>query len=479
MAWAIAAPAAEMSALADSKPSISLSVEVGPPTAPVAVSGTGFAPSEAVDLYFDTGPVALTVADDTGAFSNLEFTVPPAAGPGEHTVIAVGRQTGIGAEQPFLVRTDWPQFHDSSDRAGANSYENTLNPSNVSRLAQTWSVRLGESGIFFRRASPIVAGGSVFATSEGGALFAVDEASGGVRWVARTHAELGSSPAYTDGLVLLGAGTMDAFDGATGDLVWQRYLLGDSPGNVATEVGEPAVADDAVYFATQTHAFHPNGPRLNVYALDAGSGHVRWRHGFRGSGEIVDPVAVSQGIVYVTVDHLPLGGPFSTDVYALRASTGGELWHRSAPHEGYPVVGDGVLVVAGAQGTVVAYSPRNGVRLWKHNPLNTVITWTPAIDQGVLYLGSVAFDVFTGRTLWRVVLGHSGAVSGTSPAVANGVVFAGGLFAQPTVYAFEATTGHRLWRTQTGSSFTGSPAVANGCLYLIGDDNVLRADCLS
>ena len=86
--------------------------------------------------------------------------------------------------------------------------------------------------------------------------------------------------------------------------------------------------------------------------------------------------------------------------------------------------------------------------------------------------------MFTGEEIWKTVLGRFDSVSGTSPIFANGVVYAGGLFARPYVYALSARTGRRLWRTQIDSSFTGSPAVANGCLYLVGDDEVLRAYCL-
>src|SRR6516225_4175989 len=65
----------------------------------------------------------------------------------------------------------------------------------------------------------------------------------------------------------------------------------------------------------------------------------------------------------------------------------------------------------------------------------------------------------------------TGDVVDSSPAVANGVVYVGS--ADHDVYALNAGTGALLWKYTTGSSLTGSPAVANGVVYVGSwDDNV-------
>ena len=91
-------------------------------------------------------------------------------------------------------------------------------------------------------------------------MYAVDEETGQARWTYRTHHEGEPAPAYEDGLVFVGAGTMDAFDAGTGELVWQRYLLGDSPGSVSTEITEPAIDRGVLFLASDSHGFHLNGP---------------------------------------------------------------------------------------------------------------------------------------------------------------------------------------------------------------------------
>jgi glucose dehydrogenase len=59
----------------------------------------------------------------------------------------------------------------------------------------------------------------------------------------------------------------------------------------------------------------------------------------------------------------------------------------------------------------------------------------------------------------------------SSPAVANGVVYVGSL--DFNVYALKARTGTKLWSYQTGLYLQSSPAVANGVVYVGSeDDNV-------
>src|SRR5438105_3675813 len=58
--------------------------------------------------------------------------------------------------------------------------------------------------------------------------------------------------------------------------------------------------------------------------------------------------------------------------------------------------------------------------------------------------------------------GHT--VLGSSPAVANGVVYIGS--GDHKVYALNATTGAKLWSYTTGGEGGSSPAVVNGVVYI-------------
>src|SRR5437899_11176442 len=60
------------------------------------------------------------------------------------------------------------------------------------------------------------------------------------------------------------------------------------------------------------------------------------------------------------------------------------------------------------------------------------------------------------------------AINGSTPAVANGVVYVGST--DGNLYAFQAATGQKIWSAPagaaTGNWVASSPAVANGVVYV-------------
>src|SRR6516225_4175990 len=63
----------------------------------------------------------------------------------------------------------------------------------------------------------------------------------------------------------------------------------------------------------------------------------------------------------------------------------------------------------------------------------------------------------------------------SSPAVANGVVYLGSYGPDNSVYALNAGTGALLWKYNTGSNVYSSPAVANGVVYVGSEDGNVYA----
>src|SRR5205823_112255 len=107
-------------------PAVGLKPAAGPPTTTITVSGSGFAASAAIDVYFDTGDLCLVIASGTGVFS-CTIKVAKDVQPQQHWVSAVERGTQMGAQAPFIVRTDWAQFHGrNAAHNGFNRFENTL-----------------------------------------------------------------------------------------------------------------------------------------------------------------------------------------------------------------------------------------------------------------------------------------------------------------------------------------------------------------
>src|SRR5205814_5117047 len=159
---------------------IKVSPNVDHPTAKVKVSGTGFAAHENVDIYFDKKDEATAVTDGSGNFSDAKIKVPANAIPGKHKITAIGQSDGVNARKPFLVRTDWAQFHFGPAKDGANAYENVLNAANVSSLGVAWTYATKGS----IESSPVIADGVLYVGSDDNSLYAIDPATGAVLWTA-------------------------------------------------------------------------------------------------------------------------------------------------------------------------------------------------------------------------------------------------------------------------------------------------------
>jgi outer membrane protein assembly factor BamB len=139
-----------------------------------------------------------------------------------------------------------------------------------------------------------------------------------------------------------------------------------------------------------------------------------------------------------------------------------------------PAVANGVVYVGSEDDNVYALKASTGALLWKYTTGGQV--WSsPAVANGVVYVGSYdnyvyALKASTGALLWSYTTG-SGVWS--SPAVANGVVYVGSW--DNNVYALKASTGARLWKYTTGAWVESSPAVANGVVYVGSWDNNVYA----
>ena len=106
------------------------------------------------------------------------------------------------------------------------------------------------------------------------------------RWTYTTGSYVDTRPAVAGGTVYAGSddGTVYALDTATGGLRW-AYTAGDS-------VSDPAVAGGTVYVGSLD---------FKVYALDAATGALRWAY-TTGSYVLSSP-AVAGGTVYVGSDY--------------------------------------------------------------------------------------------------------------------------------------------------------------------------------
>jgi outer membrane protein assembly factor BamB len=271
-----------------------------------------------------------------------------------------------------------------------------------------------------------------------------------------------SSPAVAKGTVYVGAidGTLRAYDAASGASLWTA-----SPSNIPID-SSPAVAGGRVFI----------GACDTMYAYDESTGTQDWSttldiQGAHGC-DMTAPT-VMNGIVYA-------GSYGSKSVHAFRATDGTLLWSTvptGGPIESSPAITRSKLFVGSDDGSVYAYpldcsdpcSP-----MWSYQT-GDMVTASPAAAGKWVYVSSndgylYALRARTGKRAWRRSLGGPGLAS---PAVGGMVVYAAG--AGGDLVAYKMGTGKLVWDDPSAGD-RGSPAIANGVLYLSAFGNVEAFD---
>jgi outer membrane protein assembly factor BamB len=133
--------------------------------------------------------------------------------------------------------------------------------------------RFNAGGISLEGSSPTVANGTVYiggwydvpAFSRPGSLYAIDAATGNLRWEKLNGTGISSSPFVADGKIFITAddGKIHVLNAATGAAVWSKEILANS--------ASPLAYNGVVYVG--------GGGTRNFYAFNAQTGMELWRFG--------------------------------------------------------------------------------------------------------------------------------------------------------------------------------------------------------
>src|SRR5579872_512984 len=368
-------------------------------------------------------------------------------------------EPGTTEVQSQSATAAWWQFRFAANGTRFNPYETILSTHTVGGLQLKWKYTTGPyPGVV---SSPAVVNGVVYVGSEDKNVYALDANTGTKLWNYTTGANINySSPAVVNGVVYIGSwdDNLYALNAKTG-----RKL-----GSFATGFyidSSPAVANDVLYFGSAD---------TNLYALNATTGAKLWTFNVH-NGEMNDSPAVVNGVVYVSA---------GLSVYAIDATSGAQLWSsgNGSMIQSSPTVAGGAVYFGAddPDGTIYALNATTGAPIWTF-PSGGVPTYsTPAVAKGIVYVcvtiqgpfgyyGLVmALNARTGAELWSY---PTNGIIESSPAVANGVVYVGS--EDNNVYALDASNGSLLWKYATGAPVDSSPTVVNGMLYVgSGDRNV-------
>ena len=420
--------------------SVSLSPKSGPPTTKLSISGSGFSPNSAVDIYFDTTDEILVITDGTGALPKSTLKTPASALPGQHWVSAVQRSTGTGSQAAFTVQTNWAQQGFGPSHQGWNPYENVLNTSNVGSLDLLWTSYFG-LGI---RSSLSVVGNSIYFTGNNFDIFAAKTSNGSSAWTFGTGNVTVATPAAGNGNVCSGSG-----DG-------NIYLLSASTGAVAQSFstggfidGSPAVGNGLCYLGSGDN---------NVYAMYLSDGFIPWV--YITGGQIISSPAYANGVVYISSED--------GNLYALNATNGAMIWkYYTGDNQGTsPIIANGLVFVASNSSQLLAIYASSGRLAWSI-PVSLSYNYETelAAANSLLYFFSAntlyAVHVGTGTVSWA---DYFGADTCEEPSIANGVLYIGGC-SSSLIYGIDAANGNILWQYALAASSWGAPAIVNGTVY--------------
>jgi outer membrane protein assembly factor BamB len=192
-------------------------------------------------------------------------------------------------------------------------------------------------------------------------------------------------------------GTVYAVDVATGELRWSE----DAGGPVTAPL---SAADGTVVATVQGD----RTTRARLAAFDAATGDLDWRQEVSGAAVYGSAVSIDGGAIFA--------GFSDQTVRSFDLGDGGERWAtrvNGLAFVGIPVVSDGALLVVDAAGQVYRLDPGTGERVWDF-ALNELVVRSSAIAIGDHVLVATvngdlaAIRADDGRLVWR--RGEPGAV---------------------------------------------------------------------
>ncbi|MES2124586.1 MAG: PQQ-binding-like beta-propeller repeat protein [Gemmatimonadota bacterium] len=262
--------------------------------------------------------------------------------------------------------------------------------------------------------SPAVVGNTVYIGSGDHNVYALDAATGALKWQFKTGDVVHASPAVANGLVYIGSWDRNlyALDTATGKERW-RYTTGNDT-TIYNQIGMPssaAIAGGLLFVGARDGHFH---------VVDALTGAPKWTHDNHGGWTVGSP-AVHNGVVYFATSD---GRRFK----ALDAATGAvrfDLQNKSISFSSPAIAGD-VIYVGTSDGWMHSYDLKTGKLLAEFQTDGSKengAKWTDstgAFQSGRMYPDRTLDGMMIGmRTMFTV-----GSIL-SSPVIVDGVLYVG------------------------------------------------------
>jgi outer membrane protein assembly factor BamB len=410
---------------------------------------------------------------------------------------------GIILFSSITYAADWPMYRCNPGRTG---YTHASLPT---ELAPRWSFRLpgglqpawpeNHRLLDDRAAQMVVADGTVFfGGSVDGKVYALDEATGRLKWTRTTDMPIRFAPAVWKDRLFAASddGNLYALSTRNGELLWKRRGGPDDRSILGNERiisrwparGGPVVADDRVYFAA---GMWPS-EGIYLYALNPADGNVLWVNDNSGEmwmpqphrGAMANSGVSAQGYLVTEGDRLLM--PTGRAVPACFDRTNGTFQYFHL--QGYGKSGGSAIMAVGANffnggiayslvdgkkafsvlGGVLAAAPDTLVQATGRRravPANSIVACTlKSVD--VPDRRGVARPKVSTEQRWSNEIGFSCA----SLIVAGNQVIAGG---EGSVAVLDLETGETDWTTDLPGTVYGLAATDRG-LLVSTDEGVIH-----
>jgi len=442
-------------------------------------------------------------------------------------VLVAGLAVALLLAPSVAAAEDWPMYGRDLQHSFTNS-ASLINPSNAMLLTPSWDFATGD----VVSASPAVVNGVVYVGSWDGFFYALDAATGTLKWKFQVDCQstvqpipaqcpggpsapqdrattdgglITSSAAVVDGRVYFAGGkTMYCLNATDGSLVWKKVICGnpeapscESDAADPTRIfSSPAVFKRRVFIGHTTDG--TNGYRGSIVSLNARTGKLRRRFEVdptldaggnpvrgpgrnRGCGGVWSSGAVDERkrlVFFGTADcGFDAPPPYHEAILALRAGSLKVKWAYR------PRAGDTCDFDFGASANVIDLGGNTwvgaGGKDGTYYVLNRLtrnrggeLVWQANVVFGGYsggFIGSTAFD---GQRVYGATgFGEVGNPSGVcDPSNPRDTVTQ-----QPTMHSFDPTARTVPWE-ENGSPGVGASSVANGVVFVgSGAPNSLRA----
>ncbi len=417
--------------------------------------------------------------------------------------------------------SDWPTYgHDAQHTFHGRT---TLTAATAKALKVAWFFPTSD----VVTATPTVVDGTVYVGSWDDAFYALDFATGALRWQYRLSPQnavtpypgqnprdvtsdgglVTSSAWYEPGagarpdLVIFGAGyTLYALDATTGALYWRHDYSGrpGRPLDPATDqtriFSSPVVADGLVLFGVDTDG--QRGSHGYIVGASVSSGDPVWEfqtdtdHAGRvmgdGCGSVWSSGTVLQQLGTVVFDTADCkfsdNGPLSEAILALHIDNGHLAWVYRPNHPDLACDWDfgataNAGIAAGGVATFLGAGGKDGT-YYSLDPATGHLRWATNVVFGGFSGGFIATTAYDGRRVYgTIALGDFGRFEKDSQILCDPSNPRDTPIQQPTVNAFGAATGAVAWQSDGRSSFAPTTVAggmtfngpASGSLILVRD----------